>query len=130
MEMTRRADAAGDTDAAQRFYNRAQEAKGTAPAPAGLEVIEEYEGGGRVTRDADGNLSYRDSGVVISGNNAKVREIMKRKGDAGAVNKREIAQEIADQAGAAGRAASVIKGAPFVGSYADEAVGMFHRESL
>lgn len=125
MEMTRRADAAGDRDAAQRFYNRAQAAKGTAPVPAGLEVIAEYEGGGRVTRDADGNLSYRDSGVVISGNNAKVEEIMKRKGDAGAVNKREIAQEIADQAGAAGRAASVIKGAPFVGSYADEAVGMF-----
>ena len=125
MEMTRKADAAGDRDAAQRFYNRAQAAKGTAPVPAGLEVIAEYEGGGRVTRDADGNLSYRDSGVVISGNNAKVEEIMKRKGDAGAVNKREIAQEIADQAGAAGRAASVIKGAPFVGSYADEAVGMF-----
>jgi hypothetical protein len=92
-------------------------------------VIAEYEGGGRVTRDADGNLSYRDSGVVISGNNAKVKEIMKRKGDAGAVNKREIAQEIADQAGAAGRAASVIKGAPFVGSYADEAVGMFSPEA-
>ena len=125
MEMTRRADAAKDRDAAQRFYNRAQAVKGTAPVPAGLEVIAEYEGGGRVTQDADGNLSYRDSGVVISGNNAKVREIMKRKGDAGAVNKREIAQEIADQAGAAGRAASVIKGAPFVGSYADEAVGMF-----
>jgi len=97
----------------------------SAPVPAGLEVIEEYEGGGRVTRDAEGNLSYRDSGVVISGNNAKVREIMKRKGDAGAVIKREYAQDIADQTGAAGRAASVIKGAPFVGSYADEAVGMF-----
>lgn len=129
MEMTRKADAAGDKDAAQRFYNRAQASKGTAPVPAGLEVIEDYEGGGRVTRDADGNLSYRDSGVVISGNNAKVREIMKRKGDAGAVIKREIAQEIADQAGAAGRAASVIKGAPFVGSYADEAVGMFSPEA-
>ncbi len=129
MEMTRRADAAKDRDAAQRFYNRAQAVKGTAPVPAGLEVIAEYEGGGRVTQDADGNLSYRDSGVVISGNNAKVKEIMKRKGDAGAVNKREIAQEIADQAGAAGRAASVIKGAPFVGSYADEAVGMFSPEA-
>lgn len=129
MEMTRKADAAGDRDAAQRFYNRAQAAKETKPVPAGLEVIAEYEGGGRVTRDADGNLSYRDSGVVISGNNAKVRDIMKRKGDVGAVNKREIAQEIADQAGAAGRAASVIKGAPFVGSYADEAVGMFSPEA-
>ena len=129
MEMTRKADAAGDTDAAQRFYTRAQAVKDTKPVPAGLEVIAEYEGGGRVTRDADGNLSYRDSGVVISGNNAKVREIMKRKGDVGAVNKREIAQEIADQAGAAGRAASVIKGAPFVGSYADEAVGMFSPEA-
>ncbi len=129
MEMTRKADAAGDRDAAQRFYTRAQAVKDTKPVPAGLEVIAEYEGGGRVTRDADGNLSYRDSGVVISGNNAKVREIMKRKGDVGAVNKREIAQEIADQAGAAGRAASVIKGAPFVGSYADEAVGMFSPEA-
>lgn len=129
MEMTRRADAAEDRDAAQRFYNRAQAVKGTAPVPAGLEVIEEYEGGGRVTRDADGNLSYRDSGVVISGNNAKVREIMKRKGDAGAVIRQEFSEDIADQAGAAGRAASVIKGAPFVGSYADEAVGMFSPEA-
>jgi len=129
MEMTRKADAAGDTDAAQRFYTRAQAVKGTAPVPAGLEIVEQYKGGGRVTRDADGNLSYRDSGVVISGDNAKVREIMKRKGDIGAVLPQEFSQDIADQAGAAGRAASVIKGAPFVGSYADEAVGMFSPEA-
>lgn len=80
MEMTRKADAAGDTDAAQRLYNRAQAAKDTKPVPEGLEVIAEYEGGGRVTRDADGNLSYRDSGYSVSGDNAKVREIMERKG--------------------------------------------------
>ncbi len=129
MEMTRRADAAGDTEAAQRLYDRAQAVKVSDPVPAGLEIIEQYKGGGRVTRDADGNLSYRDSGVVISGDNAKVREIMKRKGDAGAVIRQEFSQEIADQAGAAGRAASVIKGAPFVGSYADEAVGMFSPEA-
>jgi len=127
--VTRRADAAGDTEAAQRLYSRAQAVKVSDPVPAGLEVVEQYKGGGRVTRDAEGNLSYRDSGVVISGDNAKVREIMKRKGDAGAVIRQEFSQEIADKAGAAGRAASVIKGAPFVGSYADEAVGMFSPEA-
>ena len=129
MEMTRKADAAGDTDAAQRLYNRAQAAKDTKPVPEGLEVIAEYEGGGRVTRDADGNLSYRDSGYSVSGDNAKVREIMERKGAAGAVIKRGIAQDIAAQAGAAGRAASLIKGVPFLGSYADELIGMFSPEA-
>jgi hypothetical protein len=129
MEMTRKADAAGDRDAAQRFYTRAQAVKDTKPVPEGLEVIAEYEGGGRVTRDADGNLSYRDSGYSVSGDNAKVREIMERKGDAGAVVKRGIAQDIADQAGAAGRAASLIKGVPFLGSYADELISMFSPEA-
>jgi len=93
---------------------------GPSDLPEGLKIIAEYEGGGRVTENPQGELSYRDSGYVQS-DNEKVRQIMQLKGDAGLLVKGSLAQDMIGGA-VVTAAASSLKGAPFARGYVEEAM--------
>ena len=93
---------------------------GPSDLPEGLKIIAEYEGGGRVTENPQGELSYRDSGYVQS-DNEKVRQIMQLKGDAGLVVKGSMAQDMIGGP-VTTAAASAMKGVPFGRGYVEEAM--------
>lgn len=99
---------------------------GLAPemAPAGNEIVEEFESGGRIVKNLEtGQETFMD-GAYATSDAAKISEIRARKGDAGGMYKQGVAREIIDHFGELpARAASALKGLPFFGSYVDEAVG-------
>lgn len=99
---------------------------GLAPtmAPQGTEVVETFDDGGRIVRNAEtGQESFVSSGYATS-DPARIAEIRAAKGDAGSVSRRGFAQDIIGQVGELpARAASAMKGVPFVGSYIDELIG-------
>lgn len=99
---------------------------GLAPkmAPKGSEVVETFDGGGRIVRNIEtGQESFTDGSYATS-DPARIAEIRSRQGDAGGLSREGIAQELIGQVGQLpARAASALKGLPFVGSYVDEAIG-------
>lgn len=77
--------------------------------------------GGRVMRDAQGNLSFT-SPAYSTNDPAKVQEIMQGAG-AGDVSRAGFQEQVIAENPVAARGASAFQGVPFVGSYLDEAAG-------
>jgi hypothetical protein len=120
MTALRNAHAAGDTKAATRLAAMAKAAKGAA-APAEENVIATTPDGGRVVKGADGALSF--AGPAFSTNDpARIAEIMKGATPA-EVSTSSFDRTTLAQNPAASVAAKFIQGVPFLGEYADEAIG-------
>ena len=98
---------------------------GLAPtmAPAGNEIVEQFEGGGRIVRNTEtGQETFMGDGYATS-DPTRIAEIKAAGGDAGKIYKRGVAEEIIDQFGEIpSRIVSGIKGIPFFGSYFDDAL--------
>lgn len=94
-------------------------------APAGTETVETFADGGRILRDTKtGQEVYASEGYSTS-DAETIARIREEQGQAGEVSRQRYAEDILGQLGAVpSRAASMIKGVPFVGSYIDEAIGM------
>ena len=94
-------------------------------APEGTTIVETFENGGRIVRNNEtGTESYVSASRATSDPKV-IAEMRASGGDADSVLKRGDAQSIIDQTGElAARGASLLKSVPFIGSYADEAVGM------
>lgn len=92
-------------------------------APAGTSIVETFENGGRIVRNNEtGAESYVSAGGATS-DPKHIAEIRASGGDANF--NRGFAEGIIDQTGElVARGASLLKSVPFIGSYADEAVGM------
>lgn len=93
-------------------------------APTGTDIVETFEDGGRIVKSKDtGRETYMSDGYATS-DPARIAEIRAAGGKAGEVYKKGFAQDIIGQLGEIpSRAASAIKGVPFVGSYIDEIIG-------
>lgn len=100
---------------------KAMEAKNGSPARQSGEVIATTDDGGRVTRGADGKLSFASPAYSTNDPDAIAR-IME--GASPAQESRNSFYEGAiDQHPIAARGAKFVQGIPFVGEYADEAIG-------
>lgn len=99
-------------------------------APAGSKIIETFDDGGRIVENTEtGRQSYISEAYSTSDPNV-IAEIRAAGGKAGEVYKRGFAEDIISQLGEVpSRAASAIKGVPFVGSYIDELIGMASPEA-
>jgi len=118
MQALRNAHAAGDTAAAQRLAAMARNAKG-----ASKNVIMNTSDGGRIVRGANGALSFVSPAYSTS-DPEQIKRIME--GATGAETSRMGMQEsIVQEAPITARAVKAVEGLPFVGSYLDEAVGVF-----
>jgi len=100
------------------------------PAPTGAEIIEQFDDGGRILKSTQtGQETYVTDGYATS-DPARIAEIRAAGGKAGEVYKTSMAKDIISQVGELpARAASAIKGVPFVGSYIDEIIGQFSPEA-
>lgn len=96
---------------------------GGEPQKPAVEVIATTDDGGAVYRDAGGALSFSSPGYSTN-DPARIEEIMKGAKPVDLVQRDVDQQRIAENPIAA-RAQEFVRGTPFVGSYADEAVGMF-----
>ena len=116
MKALRAAHAAGDTESAARLAKIAKDAK----AKSYVEnVIATTPDGGRVIKGQDGKLSFASSAYSTS-DPAQIAKIMEGATPA------EVSTSSFDQSTIAktpAKAAKFIQGIPFVGQYADEAVG-------
>jgi hypothetical protein len=94
-------------------------------APAGTETVQTFADGGRILRDTKtGQEVYASEGYSTS-DAETIARIREEQGQAGEVSRQRYAEDILGQLGPVpSRAASMIKGVPFVGSYIDEAIGM------
>ncbi len=100
------------------------------PAPTGAEIVEQFDDGGRILKSTQtGQETYVTDGYATS-DPARIAEIRAAGGKAGEVYKTSMAKDIISQVGELpARAASAIKGVPFVGSYIDEIIGQFSPEA-
>lgn len=122
MEMARRAHADGNTEAAARFVARAKALKSS-----GGDVVATTSDGGKITRLPDGKLAFSSPGYSTNDQDA-IKRIME--GD----TVKEVVQSSTDrmtiaQNPVAARVNEFNRGAPFVGSYLDEAVGLLAPEA-
>lgn len=92
-------------------------------AQGGQTVIATTPDGGRVIRGSDGGLSFTSPGYATS-DPATIERIMQGEGVKEVIQSGFDQQTIAQNPVAA-RANEFVRGTPFVGSYADEAVGVF-----
>ena len=118
MDAARRADQDGDEQAARRFLELA--AGSQKPKE---NVIATTPDGGRVIRGADGGLSFASPGYSTSDPDT-IKRILEGEGVKEVVQSGFDRQTI-EQNPIASRANEFVRGVPFVGSYADEAVGVF-----
>ena len=117
-EAARKAVAAGDYKAAQELVDNAKLMEGLAP-PA-EKVVATTRDGGRVV-DRNGSLSFTSPGYSTTDPDA-IKRIMEGATIAQEVTSGFDKQTIA-QAPVASRASKFVQGVPFVGQYADEAIG-------
>lgn len=122
---------AGDIEAAEALIEEGmvleQRLK---PAPTGAEIVEQFDDGGRILKSTQtGQETYVTDGYTTS-DPARIAQIRAAGGKAGEVYKTSMAEDIISQVGELpARAASAIKGVPFVGSYIDEIIGQFSPEA-
>ena len=105
---------------------------GLAPtmAPAGTEIVDTFDDGGRIVKNIETGRETFISESYATSDPQRIAEIRAAQGDAGAVYKRGMAEDIIGQLGQIpSRAASAIKGVPFVGSYIDELIGTVSPEA-
>ena len=108
----------------------------SAITPSGTELVETYGDGGRIVKNIKTGKESYVSDAFATSDPVRIAEIRAAEGKAGEVSRIGFAQDIIDQAGKfkignlnvnlgeiPARAASAIKGVPFIGSYADEAIG-------
>lgn len=95
--------------------------------PAGQTVLGTFADGGRVIRNANGSLQAVSAGGSTT-DPAAVERIMAGEGFSSIVQDSVDQQRIAQNPVAA-RASEVVRGVPFIGSYADEAVGIVSPEA-
>lgn len=93
-----------------------------AAAASHPQVIATTRDGGQVFRMSDGALSFRSPGYATN-DQAAIARIMEG-ATAGDVSIASIDQQTIGQNPFAARALKAVEGVPFIGSYADEAVGM------
>lgn len=100
------------------------------PAPTGAEIVDQFDDGGRILKSTQtGQETYVTDGYTTS-DPARIAKIRAAGGKAGEVYKTSMAEDIISQVGELpARAASAIKGVPFVGSYIDEIIGQFSPEA-
>lgn len=128
-DAARRAASEGDTATAKSLIARAKAASVNAfapqmdqPTPQGqAKVVANPPGGGQVTQDANGALSFSND-VMATSDPAFIREILAG-GNAGDIYKRGIDQQTLKQHPIAAPAGQVLQGIPFVGPWTDEAAG-------
>lgn len=99
---------------------------GLAPssAPSGYDLIETFEGGGRVIKSQETGRESFVSPRVSTSDPDQIAKFRAAGGDAEAVVERDIAKETVGKVGEMpARFLSALKGMPFVGSYVDEGVG-------
>ena len=96
------------------------------PAPTGTRMVEQFDDGGRIVENTEtGVQTYMGDGYATS-DPMQIAKIKSAGGDAAAVYERGFAEDIISQVGEIpARAASAIKGVPFVGSYIDELIEQF-----
>lgn len=93
-------------------------------APSGTEIVDTFDNGGRIVKNIESGKETFISDSYATSDPQVIAQIRAAKGDAGAVYKRSMAEDIIGQLGQIpSRAASAIKGVPFIGSYIDEAIG-------
>lgn len=96
----------------------------SALTPSGTELVETYDDGGRIVRNIKTGKESYVSDAFATSDPVRIAEIRAAEGKAGGVSRLSFAQDIINQVGEIpARAASAIKGVPFIGSYADEAIG-------
>ncbi len=110
-ELAQQGNLAGMHD---RIAKRRQELSG--------EVVAKTEDGGKVYKREDGSLSFTSPGFATN-DQARIQEIMQGAQPADLVQQDFDQQRIAENPIAA-RAQEFIQGTPFIGEWADEAVGM------
>lgn len=116
-EAARRAYEAGDEERAKRFINEARRITST----ESRDVVATTQDGGKVYRGKDGALSF--AGPAYSTNDpAKIAEIMKGATPA-QVSTSSFDQQTIGQNPVAARATKFVQGYPFIGQWADEALG-------
>ncbi len=95
--------------------------KSAAPEAVAPETVATTQDGGKVTKDAKGNLSF-SSPAYSTNDPAKIAEIMKGATPAD-ISMRGFDQSTLDQAGAAGPLSKFVQGIPFAGQWVDELAG-------
>lgn len=122
---------AGDIEAAEALIEEGMALEQRLkPAPTGAEIVEQFDDGGRILKSIQtGQETYVTDGYTTS-DPARIAQIRAAGGKAGEVYKTSMAEDIISQVGELpARAASAIKGVPFVGSYIDEIIGQFSPEA-
>lgn len=122
---------AGDIEAAEALIEEGMALEQRLkPAPTGAEIVEQFDDGGRILKSTQtGQETYVTDGYTTS-DPARIAQIRAAGGKAGEVYKTSMAEDIISQVGELpARAASAIKGVPFVGSYIDEIIGQFSPEA-
>ena len=122
---------AGDIEAAEALIEEGMALEQRLkPAPTGAEIVEQFDDGGRILKSTQtGQETYVTDGYTTS-DPARIAQIRAAGGKAGEVYKKSMAEDIISQVGELpARAASAIKGVPFVGSYIDEIIGQFSPEA-
>jgi len=122
---------AGDIEAAEALIEEGMALEQRLkPAPTGAEIVEQFDDGGRILKSTQtGQETYVTDGYATS-DPARIAQIRAAGGKAGEVYKTSMAEDIISQVGELpARAASAIKGVPFVGSYIDEIIGQFSPEA-
>lgn len=94
--------------------------------PENPRVIATTKDGGRVMEDAQGNLSFASPNYSTT-DPARIAQILEGATPAEA-SRSGMNQDIIDQNPGKARAIKVVEGVPFVGSYADEAIGAVYGE--
>lgn len=117
--------AAGDKEAAEALIEDGMALeKRLKMASSGTELVETYEDGGRIVRNIKTGKESYVSDAFATSDPVRIAEIRAAEGKAGEVSRLGFAKDIIKQVGEIpARAASAIKGVPFIGSYADEAIG-------
>ena len=102
----------------------------SALAPSGTELVETYDDGGRIVKNIKTGKESYVSDAFATSDPVKIAEIRAAEGKAGETSRIGFAQDIIDQVGQIpARAASAIKGVPFIGSYVDEAIGALYGQN-
>jgi len=96
----------------------------TRDAPSGYDLIEAFEGGGRVIRSRETGRESFVSPRVSTSDPEQIAKFRAAGGDAESVVEQDISRGIIAEAGELpARFLSALKGMPFAGSYVDDAVG-------
>lgn len=104
-----------------RAAARARAAQGGAASSAGPEIVMQTPDGGRVIRGQGGQLSF--TSPAYSTNDPAAIERIMQGATGGQVSRDSIDQQTIGQNPGAARALKAVEGVPFIGSFADEAVG-------